>query len=160
MTTKVVASLVAGVCLLSGMGGCMANNVAEETTIPFQVLSEGIHSSIPEQKFQIVRDTGTLNQTWRQAFKTALPVPATPNVDFRDHLVLALFLGQKRTGGYRLKVESVHEYPDSLVVRISIHNPGHGCKTIQMITSPYEIIQVPATGKEILFETTSTQGAC
>jgi hypothetical protein len=87
-------------------------------------------------------------------------VPKLPKVDFSQYIAMALFLGQKRTGGYGLQVRRIDSHPKSIVVHISLIGPGKGCTSTQALTQPYQIVKLPATSKEILFQTTPRRSSC
>jgi len=59
-------------------------------------------------------------------------------------LFIAVFAGAQRTGGYTVRVESVERNGDRLVVRARFVSPSPGALTIQVITSPAQLISIPA----------------
>jgi hypothetical protein len=150
-----------GALSLVGMGGsCMADSAGQGNTVQFETLAKGNYSGVDQQRFQTIRDQQTWQRIWRQTFARKSPMPKLPKVDFSQYIVMALFLGQKRTGGYGLQVRRIDSHPKSMVVHISLISPGKGCASTQALTQPYQIIELPATSKEILFQTTPRRNSC
>lgn len=57
---------------------------------------------------------------------------------------IAVFAGSQRTGGYTVRVQSVERTGDRLTVRARFTSPSPGALTIQVITSPAQLISIPA----------------
>lgn len=55
---------------------------------------------------------------------------------------IAVFAGTQRTGGYAVRVQSVERDGDRLTVRASFASPSPGTLTIQVITSPAQLISI------------------
>lgn len=68
-----------------------------------------------------------------------------PDVDFASKNVIAVFAGQQPSGGYTVKVEKITDMPDKRVVSIVLTQPGKNCATTESVTSPFDIIEAPAS---------------
>ena len=55
---------------------------------------------------------------------------------------LGIFAGQQRTGGYSVRVDSVERVGDRLNIRSTFGVPPSGALTIQVITSPAQLISI------------------
>lgn len=55
---------------------------------------------------------------------------------------LGVFAGQQRTGGYSVHVDSVERVGDRLNIRSTFGAPPSGALTIQVITSPAQLISI------------------
>ncbi|MBO8172378.1 MAG: protease complex subunit PrcB family protein [Bacillaceae bacterium] len=67
-----------------------------------------------------------------------------------DRTYLLVSWGEKKTGGYTVNIDSIEEYPDKLVVHVSYQKPDG--MVIQVITYPFDLVSIPKTDKEIVFE--------
>ena len=72
---------------------------------------------------------------------------AAPAVDFRSETVVAIFAGQKPTGGYSVRVEKVTDestagQPSRATVHHQVIAPPAGAMLIQVLTYPYVVIRV------------------
>jgi protease stability complex PrcB-like protein len=59
-------------------------------------------------------------------------------------LFIAVFAGTQRTGGYAVRVQSVERTGDRLIVHARFDAPSPGALTIQVITSPAQLISIAA----------------
>lgn len=57
-------------------------------------------------------------------------------------LYIGVFMGERRTGGYGVKVDRVERDADRLVVRATFVSPPKDALTIQVITSPAQLVSI------------------
>ena len=88
---------------------------------------------------------------WDQAFAYYMNKETAPSIDFEKNVVLLVALGQKTSGGHTIKVSSVVETKDSTIVNILKTSPGKSCMTAEVITYPYQIVQIEKPIKNIQF---------
>ena len=72
-------------------------------------------------------------------------VQLAPSQD-RDpaRLYIGVFAGTQRTGGYAVRVDAVERSGDRLAVRATFSAPAPGVLTIQVITSPAQLVSIDA----------------
>lgn len=109
--------------------------------VAFSQLISGTQANVAEQKHYTVRAADAFAELWDEVIQT----PSTPDVDFAKNDVIAVFAGQKLTGGYDITVEKVTDTKDARIVSIVLTEPGKGCVVTEALTSPFEIVQVPAS---------------
>ncbi|WP_309571893.1 protease complex subunit PrcB family protein [Deinococcus sp.] len=63
--------------------------------------------------------------------------------------LIGIFLGQRPTGGYSVRVIGVTETAGVLTVRVQVRAPGPGVITTQALTHPWTLIQVPGTYSQV-----------
>lgn len=89
---------------------------------------------------------------WELLHHNISPTPDTPDVDFSEYTVLAVMMGVQNTGGYSITVSEVISDDGIIHVMIEEMAPGSGCDNIQVLTSPYHIVKIPAvTGAEFKY---------
>lgn len=76
-----------------------------------------------------------------------------PAVNFKENNVVALFLGEKRTGGYSISVESAVVKNDKAEVKILNGYPEAGGMVTMMLTSPYCIAAIPKANETVFIIT-------
>jgi hypothetical protein len=108
---------------------------------------EGQYSAATEPRSAVVRDQDGWEKVWKEAHKGSSPAPALPKVDFSKHMVLAVFAGPKKTGGYAVKVSELRGGSDELVAVISESRPAPKSVAAQVITSPVALALVPRADK-------------
>ena len=57
-------------------------------------------------------------------------------------LYIGVFAGTQRTGGYGVRVDAIERSGDRLVVRATLSAPAPGVLTIQVITSPAQLVSI------------------
>ena len=57
-------------------------------------------------------------------------------------LYIAVFAGSQRTGGYDIRVVRVDRAGDTLTVRAMFSSPASGALTIQVLTSPAQLVSI------------------
>ncbi|MBI3892767.1 MAG: protease complex subunit PrcB family protein [Candidatus Wallbacteria bacterium] len=85
-------------------------------------------------------------EVWKSIASTSVPRPPAPEIDFGKRTLVAVFMGEKPTGGYRIEVRSVRRSPDGkkLLVDVVEKQPAKGAILTQAFTSPYQVIGVAA----------------
>ncbi len=138
----VLAILVGGILYL---GATPASAPTGETS--FSVLSSGTMAvEMREQKNYRVLDEEYFVEVWQMAHGAGTPMPS---VDFTTHEVLAVFDGERPTGGYEIGIERILDQGDVREVRIMHTAPGASCITTQALTSPFQMVVVPKSDNTI-----------
>ncbi len=78
-----------------------------------------------------------------------------PAPDFSRVTVVALFAGERPTGGFRIQVERVVEdaaHPGSAVVHYRVVPPARGALVTQALTYPYTVVAIERKLDRILFD--------
>ncbi len=85
-------------------------------------------------------------QAWNDFYtkleSRSCPQSTTPFVDFSKYMVLAVFMGQKATGGYSIEINKVLQKGNTLEVRVQEYSPTAGCVTSMATTQPYHVAKV------------------
>jgi hypothetical protein len=80
-----------------------------------------------------------------------------PEVDFSRQSVLAVFAGEKPTGGYSIRITGVQQQGRSLVVSYSETSPGPDAMVTQVITAPAHLVRIDKSQQQGDFDTVSFQ---
>lgn len=72
-----------------------------------------------------------------------------PVINFDKSQVVALFMGTKSTGGYRISIDSVVEEDGKIIVYKKVENPSGG-RVTTALTQPFVIAEIHSK-KEIIF---------
>lgn len=97
-------------------------------------------------------------QKWAASGATA-EAPDVSGVNFEDEVAVALFAGQKPTGGWRIGSDvSVKLQGQFGAIIYEILGPGDGCSSSQAMTSPYLALAV--RGSTMRFESTERMVPC
>jgi protease stability complex PrcB-like protein len=140
---------VASLVLL--LASCAACGAAVGETVPFSTLGKGINSGIREPAQVVVRSQSEWVALWGRHLRTRTAPPPPPAVDFTTEMVVALFLGERSTGGYEIEVTQVERTDPGLAVRFRVKKPDPGAMPMQVLTQPFHLIKLPRVDESLTF---------
>ena len=151
----VVAVVIGGVFFLMSGGGVSMSPGQEVGAV---VLAEGNAVGMDERKNYRLTNQEEYLSTWAMVYGPEAPEP--PVVDFATQEVLIAFDGQHPTGGYSVAVTSVVDGAGKREVTITHSMPGENCIVTDAVTSPFQIVAVPTSAREIKRTDIETVVAC
>lgn len=134
--------------------------VSESQIIPFVELSAGLNGDFSEKTNKIITNQNEYNATWTAAFSRFSDQPKPAKIDFENQLILLVTMGEKNSGGYTIKIDSIEENEKTIVVTILETSPGKSCITTSMMTYPYQIVGLKNSTKEVIFKTVEKSIDC
>ena len=142
--------LQTGVYVQQGLqtASAAAGNASQQ--VAWEVLAQGQQAvGFDKPQYVLVQNQDQLTNLWYKAYGSKLDVPPVPTIDFSRETVLAVFDGQKPTGGYDLKVRGVSVENGELYVDLVQQKPQEGQLTTQALTSPWMLIHVLRGGFDV-----------
>lgn len=120
------------------LAGCIAQ--PQSATAPV-ILAQwsGAQSGVDQPSSRVIRDTAEWQALWQQ-LKREAPQPLAPN-----QMAVAVFLGQRRSGGYRVEVTRARAEAGASVLEYREQTPAPGMMTTQALTSPWAVVTLPAS---------------
>lgn len=122
--------------------------------IPYLTIQKGQRSGIRERKFVVIRTTQEWDVIWQAHRAGVSPSPPAPAFDPQQEMVVAVFAGEKSTGGHQIEIARIEEdrAAGSLNVSISETSPAPNTMVTQALTQPHHIVRLkrvdmPATFK-------------
>jgi hypothetical protein len=120
--------------------------VVESKDVSFGVLGHGsVAEGVSKRKNYAIYSKEEYEKMWKLSGNTN----KMPTVDFKKGYVIAVFAGERPTGGYAISVEKVTDIGKERHVTVLLEKPGAGCITTQALTSPYQIIRVPFSAAQL-----------
>lgn len=116
----------------------LAAGSSSETVLSFETLSTR-SSRITSSQTQAVSDEEAWQTLWRQHIGSDAD---RPMINFEIETVLAVFSGQKRSGGHSVKITQVKKSGNELVVTYQETAPSSGNLVSQNLTSPSHLVKV------------------
>lgn len=111
-----------------------------------KVLAEGGYSQVNDAFVAVARDAETY-----AAIRTLVKTLPEMSADFFEHnAVIAAFLGQRRTGGYSVRVTRAADG----AIQLDQESPAKGSLTTQALTAPFKIVSVQTGESQFRFENT------
>lgn len=115
----------------------------ERTASSFRHMS-GLHA----ERLMLIRNEAEWLGQWRRINARQDPPPLPP-VDFRREMLLMAAMGRQPTGGYRVVIDKVIEQSGELLAFVRFVSPGRRCGAIAAVTSPVDIVRLPASPKNV-----------
>lgn len=95
----------------------------------------------------VITDSQSWAVAWAHLYDRVRPQPSLPAVDFRTEQVVLVALGERGTGGYDIRVDSVVQFQRGSVTYVTATAPGDRCFTTQALTQPVDVIRLsPGVG--------------
>ncbi len=123
--------------------------------LPFRRFTQAVQqqfrfmSGIPEQRLLAIRTEGEWHGHWSRITVPQGNRSPPPDVDFSREMLLMAAMGRQPSGGYRVTIERVVDSGDELLAFVHFVSPGPRCGAIGAITSPVDIVRVPASEKNV-----------
>ncbi|MGN6720357.1 MAG: protease complex subunit PrcB family protein [Candidatus Binatia bacterium] len=116
--------------------------------VSFKTIAKGVHSGVREPSQIAVRSQREWQKLWRQHTSTSTVPAPLPVVDFDKEIVVAVFLGEKSSGGYGVEISSAEVVGRSLTVFVKETSPKPGAIVTQAINQPFHIVRIETAGVE------------
>lgn len=129
----------------------IAPALAEKNTICFLTVLKLRDSGHAEAKNYVIKDKAEWESLWEKIFAGSSEKPPLPEIDFERRTVLAVFQGTQASSGYEISIKEVVESENALEVNVRAVSPGKHCGTLGILTSPFHIIEIEKTAKEVVF---------
>lgn len=123
------------------------------SSVSFESLST-VNSRRMSAGTEVVQSTAAWDTLWSAHNGSS---DEQPEVDFSRQSVLAVFAGEKPTGGYSIRITGIQQQGSSLVVSYSETSPGPDAMVTQVITSPAHLVRIDLSQQQGDFETVSFQ---
>jgi len=126
--------------------------LAESNTICFlTVLNLRDGGQLNAQNY-VIKDKGEWESLWARLFPELSERRPLPEIDFERRTLLAVFQGNKPTSGYEISIREVVESENAVEVSVKAFAPGKHCLVTGSDTSPFHIIEIQKTEKEVVFK--------
>ncbi|MCP1728011.1 hypothetical protein J2T60_002011 [Natronospira proteinivora] len=136
-------------CAAGEGNGQAEENAMQNGSYEIEELARGSQSRESAERMMVVRDADTFERIWDLSDQRG----ERPAVDFDQSMVVAIFMGERRTGGYSVQVDEVRQDGDDIMVQVIMEEPGEGCMTTQAITRPFQLVLLPQLDGEVRFQT-------
>ncbi len=103
-------------------------------------------------QIRVIKEEQALREVYGQINKTRKPGFILPKVDFKKETVVAIFMGEKNTGGYAVNVTSVTHKSNTILVTVKETQPKANAMVITALTQPFCVIKINTETKNIIFE--------
>lgn len=127
------------------LAGCRSQPESSEPARRDLLQWSGQYGGGSESGTRVLRDTDEWISLWKELGRE----PPQP-VDFSRHIAVAIFAGERRSGGYNLRVVNVRAESGRLLVDYIEEAPAAGAITTQALTSPWVVTVIPRSGLPVV----------
>lgn len=113
-------------------------------SVTLSQIDAGRYANLVAGTTAVLRTQEGYEALWADLHADRRTVPDLPPIDFSAQMVVAIVLGERPTGGYRVSVEEVRARTDAAQLRVAYteSQPGEGCAVVQVRTAPYVLVAV------------------
>lgn len=129
--------------LLSSCSFKIVNNIQVDAAVAFEILKQDAYGGRDAKSNVVIKSREQLAALYKE-----LGWSNVPTVDFSQNNVVAIFMGQKNTGGYSVSVRKV-TIEDNTAIINTIETKPEGMATMAL-TAPYCIVVVAKTDKVVV----------
>jgi hypothetical protein len=153
----VVAAALMGVVGGFGMATACEAPVKEKGTATRSLAKgvlrgwSGAHSGVGDRVQRVIRTQGDWQKLWSQARASETPAPPAPKIDWGREMVIAVFMGERNSGGYGVAIREVKFGEKEIVVSVEESSPPADAITIQVMTQPYHVVVVKRSDLPVRF---------
>lgn len=112
--------------------------------VNFSEVASGTNANTAAAGVVLARTASEARALYATAYGRQTGVPTPPTLAAGETLV-GVFMGQRPTGGYSVRVTSAAAQGTALALRVQVNAPGAGSITTQALTSPWTIVRVSGT---------------
>ena len=129
---------------LISLGACFLTQGVASERVPFVTIDQGFRSGVRERKFLVIKTEPEWKAVWQSHGQPLIPVKELPRVDFDKEMIVAVFLGEKPTGGYKVEITAMEEDQGKGQLRVVTREgkPPVGSIATQALTQPYHVVRV------------------
>lgn len=121
--------------------------------LPFVTVDKGFTSGIRERRFVVMRTREEWEELWRVHRLSSHRERKIPPVDFDQEMIVVVFSGEKRTGGYGIEIIKIEEDRGKCQINVIFREtqPPPDAMVIQVLTQPYHIVKTKIVGFPVMF---------
>ena len=91
-------------------------------------------------------------EIWGKAQVLRLPKPELPKIDFEKEMVIAVFMGERSSGGYSIEIIKIIRTEKEIVVEVEEKEPPSESLRTMALTQPYHIVVIKKSPLPIRFQ--------
>lgn len=121
-----------------------------DKSVSFSTVLQGSNSGIIEKNNFAIHTESEWNDFWKTFTGPSLNMQK-PEINFSFEMTIAVFSGEKRTGGYSILVDKIIQRNGKIFVYIKEIQPPAGSVVTMALTQPFHIVKMPKSERPIDF---------
>lgn len=167
VVSVITSGAVMAACSATGNGHTDVDTPANQTTQVLTVtpLFSGaqlltVSSGFTTAQRTVIRDDAAWRAMWAVIMQNVSPQPELPLVDFTKEMLVVAALGERRSGGFSIVIDSASSTASGAMVVVHVTTPGPQCMNTQAITSPVDVARIPRVAGTVQFRDRATVDDC
>ena len=135
------------ICAVIITAACGANKAQDGNAghDGYTVLKDGVYGGREQAGTVTITDATAFNSLCAE-----LSIEEIPAVDFAKKNVVAVFMGQKSTGGYSIMIEKMDVKDNTVYLKKKEIAPDADGMATMALSAPYVLVSVPKTDKVVV----------
>lgn len=118
----------------------------------YEIILEEPYGGLERPEDRVVRSDKELNEIYTIINRFRRPGLTPPNIDFTKETVIAIFIGEKSTGGHSIDVQAVKTTNKALEINYKIASPKAGEYATTAICQPFCFVKVPYVREKVVIK--------
>ena len=135
---------------LTLLAACSSNASQNAEEIPYRIISYGQYSGLSLEKNLVIQTSREFAELWTVHASGSSEKP--PLIDFEQETLVAIYMGQKNTGGYAVGINTILLQDDHIVVKVQYIRPRPDQEVTMALTQPYVMFTIAKTSLPVTFE--------
>jgi len=141
--------------LILGLFNIFAHSgIKPETEEKIKINKEwkGSRCGYVEPSKSVISTEDQWKEIWDKMFRYLLPEPELPKIDFEKEMILAAFMGERRTGGYEIRIKRVRKTDKEIIAYIEERKPDPESFRTMALTQPYHVVVIKKYSLPVRFQ--------
>lgn len=150
-----IASVVIVVAIILNVENCCALSKEEEEVkkaIGVEQEWKGYHCGYTKAAKLLIKTEDQWKEVWEKINSLRLPKPELPSIDFKKKMVIAVFMGERQSGGYDIEIIDIFKKEKEIVVVVDEKEPSPDSLRTMALTSPYHVVIVKRSSLPVRFQ--------
>lgn len=120
---------------------------------PFSTIEKGGVSGVTSPRTLVIKSEEEWQRLWAQHAAARARTPGPPQIDFSREMVIAVFAGERTTGGFTVEVTAIDVSSGAIRVTYQESGPPPDSFLTQALTQPYHLVTTPRVEGPVTFQT-------
>lgn len=149
--------LISGIIVFVILSGCVfltspGVTAGAEEIVGIEEQWKGNYSGYTAPSHMVIETEDQWREVWEQVHRFRRPRPELPGLDFEEKMVVAVFMGQRSSGGYRIEITQITEKKKEIVVDVVQKEPPPGSIRTMALTQPYHMVVIKKSRLSVSFK--------
>jgi len=113
---------------------------------------KGYHCGYTKAARLVIKTEDRWKEVWGKVHRLRLPQQELPKIDFQKEMVIAVFMGERKSGGYEIEIRKIIKTEKEIVVEVEEKEPSPESLQSMALTQPYHIVVVKSSPLPVKFQ--------